>query len=44
MIFLESALDPKLNPLIALVRGGHYLSGFMHKFNADPELLNDLVW
>ncbi|KAG8217891.1 hypothetical protein J3R82DRAFT_6057 [Butyriboletus roseoflavus] len=42
MVFLESALDPKLNPLTALVRGGYGLSGFVHKFNADPELLNDL--
>ena len=44
MVFLESALDSKLNPLVALGRSGSMgLSGFVNKFNADAELLDDLV-
>ena len=44
MVFLESALDSKLNPLVALGRSGSLgLSGFVNKFNADAELLDDLV-
>lgn len=44
MVFLESALDSKLNPLVALGRNGSLgLSGFVNKFNADAELLDDLV-
>lgn len=44
MVFLESALDSKLNPLVALGRNGSMgLSGFVNKFNADAELLDDLV-
>ncbi|KAI0695432.1 hypothetical protein C8T65DRAFT_744000 [Cerioporus squamosus] len=43
MVFLESALDSKLNPLVALGRAGSLgLSGFVNKFNADAELLDDL--
>ncbi|KAI0806950.1 hypothetical protein C8Q74DRAFT_1312933 [Fomes fomentarius] len=43
MVFLESALDSKLNPLVALGRNGSLgLSGFVNKFNADAELLDDL--
>ncbi|TFK88792.1 hypothetical protein K466DRAFT_575189 [Polyporus arcularius HHB13444] len=43
MVFLESALDSKLNPLVALGRSGSMgLSGFVNKFNADAELLDDL--
>ncbi|KAH9857680.1 hypothetical protein C2E23DRAFT_286396 [Lenzites betulinus] len=43
MVFLESALDSKLNPLVALGRNGSMgLSGFVNKFNADAELLDDL--
>ena len=44
MVFLESALDSKLNPLVILGRNGQLgLSGFVNKFNADAELLDDLV-
>ncbi|KAI0373303.1 hypothetical protein BV20DRAFT_938217 [Pilatotrama ljubarskyi] len=43
MVFLETALDSKLNPLVALGRNGSMgLSGFVNKFNADAELLDDL--
>lgn len=44
MVFLETALDSKLNPLVILGRNGQLgLSGFVNKFNADAELLDDLV-
>ena len=44
MVFLESALDSKFNPLIHLGRKGSFgLSGFVNKFNAEAELLDDLV-
>ena len=44
MVFLESALDSKFNPLIHLGRKGTFgLSGFVNKFNAEAELLDDLV-
>jgi hypothetical protein len=44
MVFLESALDSKLNPFIALGRSGTMgFGGFVNKFNADAELLDDLV-
>jgi len=44
MVFLESALEFKLNPLTALGRSGTLgLSNFVNKFNADAELLDDLV-
>jgi len=44
MVFLESALDSKFNPLIHLGRRGSFgLSGFVNKFNAEAELLDDLV-
>ncbi|KAG6874079.1 hypothetical protein C0995_006936 [Termitomyces sp. Mi166 len=43
MVFLESALKSKLNPLVAISRSGSLgLSGFVNKFNAEPELLDDL--
>ncbi|KAF5365719.1 hypothetical protein D9758_003279 [Tetrapyrgos nigripes] len=43
MVFLESMLESKLNPLVALGRNGALgLSGFVNKFNADAELLDDL--
>lgn len=43
MVFLESALESKYNPLVALGRNGNFgLSGFVNKFNADAELLDDL--
>jgi hypothetical protein len=44
MVFLESALDSKLNPLTALGRSGTMgFSSFVNKFNSDAELLDDLV-
>ena len=47
MVFLETALGSKLNPLVALGKAGRLgslgLSGFANKFNADAELLDDLV-
>ena len=40
MVFLETALDSKLNPLVALGRSGSLgLSGFVNKFNADGKSL-----
>ncbi|KAJ8597901.1 hypothetical protein M405DRAFT_1808 [Rhizopogon salebrosus TDB-379] len=43
MVFLESALDSKLNPLTALGRSGTMgFSSFVNKFNSDAELLDDL--
>ncbi|KAI0747647.1 hypothetical protein C8Q80DRAFT_1353629 [Daedaleopsis nitida] len=43
MVFLETALDSKLNPLVALGKNGSLgLSGFVNKFNAEAELLDDL--
>ncbi|KAL0947072.1 hypothetical protein HGRIS_013213 [Hohenbuehelia grisea] len=43
MVFLEKALSSKLNPLVALGRNGSLgLSGFVNKFNAEAELLDDL--
>ncbi|EMD34460.1 hypothetical protein CERSUDRAFT_97712 [Gelatoporia subvermispora B] len=43
MVFLETALDSKFNPLVALGRSGAVgLAGFVNKFNADAELLDDL--
>lgn len=44
MVFLETALESKLNPLVALGRNGSLgLSGFVNKFNNEAELLDDLV-
>lgn len=44
MVFLETALESKFNPLVALGRNGSMgLSGFVNKFNAEAELLDDLV-
>ncbi|KDR81789.1 hypothetical protein GALMADRAFT_239986 [Galerina marginata CBS 339.88] len=43
MVFLETALDSKFNPLVALGKSGSLgLSGFVNKFNAEAELLDDL--
>ncbi|KJA20267.1 hypothetical protein HYPSUDRAFT_68674 [Hypholoma sublateritium FD-334 SS-4] len=43
LVFLESALESKFNPLVALGRAGALgLSGFVNKFNAEAELLDDL--
>lgn len=43
MVFLEGALDSKLNPLAVIGRSGQALTGFVNKFNGEPELLDDLV-
>jgi hypothetical protein len=44
MVFLETALDSKLNPLVAIGKTGSLgLSGFVNKFNSEAELLDDLV-
>lgn len=43
MVFLETALESKFNPLVAMGKAGSLgLSGFVNKFNADAELLDDL--
>ena len=44
MVFLETALESKFNPLVVLGRNGALgLSGFVNKFNSEAELLDDLV-
>jgi len=44
MVFLESALESKFNPLLKLGKSGSLgLGSFVNKFNADAELLDDLV-
>ncbi|KAF7295060.1 C-CAP/cofactor C-like domain-containing protein [Mycena indigotica] len=43
LVFLEKALESKLNPLVALGKAGSLgLSSFVNKFNAEAELLDDL--
>ncbi|KAI6150305.1 hypothetical protein BKA82DRAFT_4461602 [Pisolithus tinctorius] len=43
LVFLETALESKLNPLIALGRTRSFgLGGLVNKFNSDAELLDDL--
>ncbi|THH08214.1 hypothetical protein EW145_g2858 [Phellinidium pouzarii] len=43
MNFLESILESKFNPLVAMgKRGSTKVSGFVNKYNADAELLDDL--
>ncbi|TFK55220.1 hypothetical protein OE88DRAFT_1780304 [Heliocybe sulcata] len=43
MVFMETMLESKFNPLVALGRNGSMgLTGFVNKFNADAELLDDL--
>ncbi|KAF8232307.1 hypothetical protein L208DRAFT_1272706 [Tricholoma matsutake] len=43
MVFLETALESKLNPLVAIGKTGSLgLSGFVNKFNSEAELLDDL--
>ncbi|KAI6117739.1 hypothetical protein EDD16DRAFT_1885290 [Pisolithus croceorrhizus] len=43
LVFLETALDSKLNPLISLGRNRTLgLSGLVNKFNSEAELLDDL--
>lgn len=44
MVFLETVLESKLNPLVALGKKGSLgMSGIVNKFNADAELLDDLA-
>jgi len=44
MVFLETALESKFNPFVALGKSGSLgLSGFVNKFNSEAELLDDLV-
>lgn len=43
MNFLEKTLDSKINPLVLLGKSGTMaVTGFLNKFNADAELLDDL--
>ncbi|KAJ7285690.1 hypothetical protein C8J57DRAFT_1285547 [Mycena rebaudengoi] len=43
LVFLETALESKFNPLVALGKAGSLgLSSFVNKFNAEAELLDDL--
>ncbi|KAJ7273561.1 hypothetical protein B0H12DRAFT_1089992 [Mycena haematopus] len=43
LVFLETALESKFNPLVALGRSGSLgLTSFVNKFNAEAELLDDL--
>lgn len=42
MNFMETFLDSKLNPFVALAKRGS-LKGFVNKFNGEAELLDDLV-
>ncbi|KIY65027.1 hypothetical protein CYLTODRAFT_76394 [Cylindrobasidium torrendii FP15055 ss-10] len=43
MVFLETFLESKMNPFVALGKSGSMgLSSFVNKFNADAELLDDL--
>ena len=44
MNFMETILESKLNPLVVMgKRGSTKVGGFVNKFNADAELLDDLV-
>ena len=44
MNFMETILESKLNPLVAMgKRGSTKVGSFVNKFNADAELLDDLV-
>jgi hypothetical protein len=44
MVFLETTLGSKFNPLVALGKTGSLgLSGMVNKFNGEAELLDDLV-
>ena len=42
MNFMETFLGSKLNPLVVMGKRGS-LKGFVNKFNAEAELLDDLV-
>ncbi len=39
---METFLDSKLNPFVALAKRGT-MKGFVNKFNGEAELLDDLV-
>jgi len=41
MVFLENALDSKLNPLVLLGKAG-VIGGVTNKFNGQAELLDDM--
>jgi hypothetical protein len=44
LVFLERSLASRFNPLVALGKAGSLgLSSFVNKFNAEAELLDDLV-
>lgn len=43
MNFLEKMLESKLNPITAISKTGAMAKNFVNKFNADAELLDDLV-
>lgn len=44
LVFLEAALESKYNPLLYMAKAGTMgLGGFINKFNAEAELLDDLV-
>jgi hypothetical protein len=45
LVFLEKMLGSNLNPLVALGKAGKAVGfkGFYNKFNAEAELLDDLV-
>jgi len=44
LVFLERSLGSKFNPLVALGKSGTLgLTSFVNKFNAEAELLDDLV-
>jgi hypothetical protein len=43
LVFLETVLESKFNPLVAIGKSGSTaLGSFINKFNADAELLDDL--
>ncbi|KAJ7470605.1 hypothetical protein FB451DRAFT_1340055 [Mycena latifolia] len=45
LVFLETALESKFNPFVALGKAGAMgLSGFVNKFNAEAELLDNDHW
>ena len=44
MNFMEAVLGSSLNPLVAMAKkGSSKLGSFVNKFNAEAELLDDLV-
>jgi len=40
---IEKVLESKYNPITAVSRAGAVAKNFVNKFNADAELLDDLV-